>query len=231
MVAGAPGLPVVDGVGRIPGFVNSYTFQLGDETILIDTGLSRKAKKSVRALRDANVPLERVQRVLLTHYHPDHMGDAAFLLENSRAALSVHGDDAAYVDGRAKPPMSFLMRLLVRTHPAPIATLLKDGDRIGPLVVVHAPGHTRGEVAFYEPERKLLFSGDSVVEHKGHLTLPGRKYADNLEQAVRSLDRLRKLDVEVLLPGHGVPVTKDIPSLLDNLIARAPAAFLGRPSS
>jgi glyoxylase-like metal-dependent hydrolase (beta-lactamase superfamily II) len=232
MPAPTVGVPVVDGVGRIPGgFVNSYTFQQGDETYLIDTGFRRKAKPIVRAFQNANVPLARVGRVLLTHHHLDHMGGAAYLLQNMPAPLACHADDAAFVDGRAKPPMPLLMRLFARVRPAPVALTLKDGDQVGPLRVVHAPGHTPGEVAFYHPGRKILFSGDSVVERDGRLTLPAAKYAANLDQAVRSLARLRDLDVEVLLPGHGVPVMKDFASLLDDLVRRAPTEFLHRSSA
>jgi glyoxylase-like metal-dependent hydrolase (beta-lactamase superfamily II) len=224
------GIPVVDGIGQIPGFVNSYTYRVGEETYLIDTGFSRKAKLIVRAFHDAHVPLDRVGKILVTHHHVDHMGGAAFLLQNVHAPLACHGDDAPFVDGRAKAPMPLWMRLFLRVHPAPVALALKEGDRVGPLVVVHTPGHTPGEVAFYDPARKLLFSGDSVVEGHGRLTLPAPKYAANLERAVQSLQRLRALDVEVLLPGHGVPVTKNVASLLDDLIRRAPTDFLQRAS-
>lgn len=226
----APGTPVVAGVGRIPGFVNSYTFREGEETYLIDTGFSRKAKPIVRAFQDAKVPLDRVGKILLTHHHLDHAGGAAFLLENTHAQLACHGDDAPFVDGRAKVSMPPLMRLFVRVHPAPVAIALKDGDRVGPLVVIHTPGHTPGEVAFYDPVRKILFSGDSVVEQRGRLTLPAARFATNLEQAAQSLHRLRALDVELLLPGHGVPATKNVASLLDDLIRRAPTEFFRRPS-
>jgi hydroxyacylglutathione hydrolase len=222
------GAPVVDGVGRIPGFVNSYTYREGSETYLIDTGFSRKARPIVRAFRNANVPLATVGKVLLTHHHLDHMGGAAYLLENVHAPLACHTDDIPFVDGRMKAPMPLLMRLFVRIHPAPVAIALKDGDRVGPFLVVHTPGHTPGEVTFYHPARKLLFSGDAVVERNGHLTLPAAKYAANLGQAVESLARLRNLEVEVLLPGHGVPVMKNVGSLLDDLMQRAPARFLQR---
>lgn len=225
------GEPVVDSVGRIPGFVNSYTLREGDEILLIDTGFSRKAKPIVRAFRNARVPLTRLGKVLLTHHHIDHMGGAAFLVQNSHALLACHADDAPFVDGREKTPMSLLMRLFVRIHPAPVATVLKEGDRVGPLLVVHVPGHTPGEVVFYDPARKILFSGDALVERNGHLSLPAPRYAANLDQAIRSLARLRELDVEVLLPGHGVPVTKGYASLLDDLIRRAPAQFLQRSPS
>jgi len=223
-----PGSPVADGIGRIPGFVNSYVFREGEETYLIDTGLRRKAPAIVRAFRTADVPLTRVGRVLLTHHHMDHRGGAAYLLERSHAPIACHGNDAPYVDGSTKTPMSLWMRLLIRVRPAPVTTLLQEGDRVGPLVVVYVPGHTPGEVAFYHPARKILFSGDSVVERDGQLTLPGRKFASNLAQAVGSLSRLRELEVELLLPGHGVPVAKEVRSRIDDLIRRAPAAFLSR---
>jgi glyoxylase-like metal-dependent hydrolase (beta-lactamase superfamily II) len=222
------GEQVVDAVGRIPGFVNSYVFREGGETYLIDTGFARRARAIVRAFRRADVPLATVDRLLLTHHHVDHMGGAAYLRETTKAQVSCHQDDAPFVDGRLKPPMPLLMRLFVRTHPAPVGVSLKDGDRIGPLAVVHTPGHTPGEVVLYHAARKILFSGDAVVERKGKLTLPAASFAANLGQAVGSLAKVRSLEVETLLPGHGVPVTKDVSSRLDDLIQRAPREFLGR---
>jgi glyoxylase-like metal-dependent hydrolase (beta-lactamase superfamily II) len=221
---------VGDGVGRIPGFVNSYTYQTDDEIYLIDTGFSRTPTKILQAFRRSNVPIERVRKVLLTHHHVDHMGGAAFIQENLAAPLACHAEDIPFVEGRTKVQMPLLMRLFVRIHPARVAFPLQDHDHVGPLEVLHAPGHTPGELAFYEPARKILFTGDSVVERKGALTLPGKKYAANLDQAVRSLDRLRTLEIETLLPGHGVPVRKNVAGLLDDLIRRAPAEFLHRPA-
>lgn len=222
------GQMVTDGVGRIPGFVNCYTFQAGEETFLIDTGFRRKAQPVVRTFEAAHVPLTRIHRILLTHHHIDHRGGAAYLLEDSHAPISCHTDDAPFVEGQATAPMSFLMRLFARARPAPVATVLHDRDQVGPLTVIYTPGHTPGEVAFYEPARRILFSGDAVVEHDGRLTLPAPKYASNLEQAVRSLDRLRDLEIELLLPGHGAPVTKGVSDLLADLIRRAPQQYLQR---
>jgi glyoxylase-like metal-dependent hydrolase (beta-lactamase superfamily II) len=230
-VANPVGVPVADGVGHILGrFVNSYTYLEGDDIYLIDTGFYRKARPIVRAFRQANVPLTRARKVVLTHHHIDHMGGAAYLLENTHSPLSCHGDDAPFVDGRVKAPIPLLMRLLVRVHPAPVATVLKDGDKVGSLQVLHTPGHTPGEVVFYHPARKILFSGDAVVERKGRLTLPGPRIASNVSQAVQSLSRLQALNAELLLPGHGLPVSKDVGPLLDDLIRRAPREFLGRSS-
>ncbi len=221
---------MVDGVARIPGFVNCYTYSEGGETFLIDTGISRKAKSIVRAFKGSNVPMARVGKILLTHWHADHMGGAAYLVENFHLPLACHVDDAPFVDGRVKDPTPLLLRLFMRIHHAPVTTSLKDGDRVGPLLVVHTPGHTPGEVVYYHPTRKILFSGDALVERKGQLTMPAVRFANSLERAVKSLSRIRELDVEVLLPGHGVPVKGNFAALLDDLIKRAPAEFLGRAS-
>ena len=223
------GQAVAEGVGRIPGFVNCYTFVAGDDTYVIDTGVRRGAQPIVRAFREAGVPLSQVRRVLLTHHHIDHRAGAAYLLEHASAPISCHAEDVPFVDGSSRASMSFLMRMFLRPRPAPVATVLHEGDRVGPLEVIHLPGHTPGEVAFYEPRRKILFSGDSVVERNGHLTMPAPRYAANLEQAVRSLERLRTVEVELLLPGHGEPVTRGFSDLLADLIRRAPAQFL-RPA-
>ena len=225
-VQASVGEPVVDGVSRIPGFVNCYVYRTGDATFLIDTGFRRKAQPIVRAFRDARVPLTEVRRLLLTHHHFDHRGGAAYLGERSHAPVACHADDAPFVDGSSKAPMALWMRLLLRPRPAPVATVLKEGDSVGPLTVIHTPGHPPGEVGFYDAARKLLFSGDAVVEHEGRLTLPAPKYAADLAQAVRSLERLRTLPIEVLLPGHGIPVTKRVPDLLADLIQRASGQFL-----
>jgi glyoxylase-like metal-dependent hydrolase (beta-lactamase superfamily II) len=220
------GEAVADGVGRIPGFVNSYTVRRGTTILLIDTTFSRRAKPLVRAFHAAGVPLEEVNRVLLTHHHVDHMGGAACLAEATHAPVACHGGDVEYVDGRRKQPMPLLMRLLVRVHPVSVSSILSDGDKVDGLSVLHVPGHTPGEIALYDAERRILYSGDSVVEHRGRLTLPGRRFASNLVQAVHSLGRLRSLDIELLLPGHGEPVSRDVAGLLDDLIRRAPGEFL-----
>ncbi|HTP54728.1 MAG TPA: MBL fold metallo-hydrolase [Thermoplasmata archaeon] len=223
--APAPGTAVAEGVGRIPGFVNAYTFADGEETVLIDTGFNRRARSIVRAFGAAGVPLDRVRKVLLTHHHVDHMGGAAFLREATGAPLACHPEDTPLVDGRARARMPLLLRLFVRVHPAPVAVALHDGDRVGSLEVVHTPGHTPGEVVLFDRSRKILFSGDAVVHRKGRLTLPGRRYASDLGQAIRSLARVRALAPEILLPGHGEPVTHDVVAQLDELIRRAPTEF------
>jgi len=68
------------------------------------------------------------------------------------------------------------------------------------LEVIHTPGHTPGSVCYYEPNKKWLFSGDTVFAHGafGRVDLPG----GNGFELINSLRRLAELDVERLYPGH-----------------------------
>ncbi|MGI0131006.1 MAG: MBL fold metallo-hydrolase [Thermoplasmata archaeon] len=218
---------VDEGVGCIAGFVNAYVVEDPSGTCLIDTTMSKSAKPVRKAFERAGVPLSQIRSILLTHQHIDHVGGAAEVQGSSQAIVACHAADAPFVDGRTPPKLPALLRLFVKVRPVGVQRTLGQGDRVGPLEVIFVPGHTVGEVAFYHAGRKLLFSGDAVVERKGVLTLPAPRFAADLRQAVESLRLLRQLDVETLLPGHGVPVRKNVQGLLDDLIARAPREFLG----
>jgi glyoxylase-like metal-dependent hydrolase (beta-lactamase superfamily II) len=86
--------------------------------------------------------------------------------------------------------------------------LLEEGvaleSWVGPLEVIHTPGHSPGHCCLYAPRQRLLFSSDHVIEnitpHVGWL--PGR---DMLGEYLASLERLANLDVERILPAHGFP--------------------------
>lgn len=220
------GEAVAEGIGRVPGFVNAYVVEDPSGIYLIDTTMSGTAKPVRKAFERAGKSVDKVGTILLTHQHVDHIRGAAELERLSHAVVGCHSADAPYVDGRLPPRMSSFMRFFVRVRPVAVQRSLADGDMVGPFRVIFTPGHTVGEVAFYLPERRILFSGDSVVERRGALTLPAASFAANIRQAVASLQILRKLDVELLLPGHGVPVRRDVGAQLDDLIARAPNEFL-----
>ena len=222
------GESVAEGVGRIAGFVNAFTFEDATGLYVIDTTISKTAHPVRKAFERAGVPLQRVGTILLSHQHIDHVRGARVLRERSRARVACHEADAPYVDGRLSPRMPWILRLFMGVPRSPVDLTVKDGDRVGPFQVVHVPGHTPGEVAFYHSERKLLFSGDSVIESKGRLTMGGPRVASDIREAVGSLQRLRRLEVELLLPGHGLPVRTDISGKLDELIARADREFLSR---
>jgi glyoxylase-like metal-dependent hydrolase (beta-lactamase superfamily II) len=78
------------------------------------------------------------------------------------------------------------------------------GEDIHLLVV---PGHTSGDIAVYHPRSKILFAGDAILEGMDPYIRP-----DSIDTKtwIKNLERLKKLDIEWILPGHGVLSKLDI---------------------
>ncbi len=205
----APGLGVVRAWG-----VNSYLLREGSSTYLIDSGLIERAPAIVKAIRAAGMRVEDLTHILLTHQHSDHAGGAAFLQWRSDATVACHERDADAVEGKAPRLGPWFARTFFRTHPVAVDRRLKDGDAIGPFTVVHLPGHTPGSVAFYHASRKILFAGDAVVTSRGRATLSSPWATYDRDEAIRSLEKLTKLSIDVLVPGHGEPLTHGVGSAL-----------------
>ena len=98
-------------------------------------------------------------------------------------------------------------------EPFTVDETFKDGDPIdaaGGLIAYHTPGHTPGHTSYYQPERKLLFSGDlffGAEEEKVLLTLP--EFTHHSPTALISARRMNQLSVDSLLTYHGGPVLKN----------------------
>lgn len=154
----------------------------------------------VRALGDA-----AVERIVITHTHWDHIGDAAELKSKLGAPIVAH----PLAVGNLTTPGSTLTRLPYEIAPAPPDELVNEGDMI-PLgehrfTVIHLPGHEPSHIVLYsEPDRVIL--GGDVLFPNGH----GRTDLPGSDQSImnQSLARLAKLPGDVTVyPGHGEPTT------------------------
>jgi glyoxylase-like metal-dependent hydrolase (beta-lactamase superfamily II) len=68
------------------------------------------------------------------------------------------------------------------------------------LHVLTVEGHTPGDIAIYHSESKILFSGDAILEGMNPYVRPD---SIDIETWIRNLERLKKLDIEWICPGHG----------------------------
>ena len=113
------------------------------------------------------------------------------------------------IEGRERPrsagALQSLIFAIIRVGPVNVNVKANDGDIIEGYKVIYAPGHTPGSTAYFKDG--LLFTGDAIVEHGGKPVLPPRMFTLNMDEAVRSFNKLLSLKPRVIYPGHGNPIT------------------------
>lgn len=146
-----------------------------------------------------------VTKILLTHSHWDHIADVKQLKEIYQALVHIHPLDAPNLQ---KPGADGLPCWLNIPGVQP-DILLEEGMRvpIGKLnfEVLHTPGHSAGCVCFYEPQQKVLFSGDTLFKGTiGNLSFP----TSQPSLMWSSLAKLAQLPAGTqVFPGHGPETT------------------------
>ncbi|RIL06585.1 MAG: hypothetical protein DCC71_06290 [Proteobacteria bacterium] len=191
-------------VARIPtptplgvGDINSYLIlppRDGEGGVtLVDTGV--KTPESFEALRSGlkehGVAIEDIERILVTHAHMDHFGQAKRIRDLSGARVYASAREAELMRTHFSPSgdrRAFVMRYFERwgvprehfaresqmaelarriQDPIDVDGTLDDGDEVIVhelrLRVVATPGHCDGHIVFHEPAMRLMFSGDHLL--------------------------------------------------------------------
>ena len=183
---------------------------------------------------------EDIERIIVTHGHVDHTGSATEIRKAAGNSIGfyIHPEDnwliseerypdymwSTRADGltavagipdreveKIKQRFAFFREL---SDPVDNVLFLSDGDEFSGngyhLKVIHTPGHTAGSVCLYEPQQKILFSGDNMIKHITPNPLVdirkyGRRDTDyqSLPTFLNSLDKISKLDVRFVFSGHG----------------------------
>jgi glyoxylase-like metal-dependent hydrolase (beta-lactamase superfamily II) len=215
---------------------NWYLITESGRFTVVDAGLPGHYRVFLQGLQSLGGKLSDIEAIILTHAHADHTGFAQRLSEQSGAPIYVHQDDYVMAQRILQLPWFGLLGNAWRSHGRTIlwqaiqagvlqmpriskAVRFKDGDVLdipGKPCVLHTPGHSAGQVAFYIPARASLLSGDTLSTRNmltgqyGQPQLLGASLNANHRQARASLERLKELGTITLLPGHGQPWTGDL---------------------
>jgi glyoxylase-like metal-dependent hydrolase (beta-lactamase superfamily II) len=111
---------------------------------------------------------------------------------------------------------------------AKVTRPLRDGERLElagrAFEVQHRPGHSPSDTVFWDAERRILICADHLIAHISSNPLLSRPLDGSDERPkalvtyLRSLAQTRELPAEVLLPGHGEPITDHV-ALIDERFA------------
>ncbi len=213
---------------RMGGHVHAFLIVEDDGLTLIDTLFDTDGKRVLKAINALGKSPRDLKRIVLTHGHRSHLGGVAALKAVSGATVYAHEAEVDIVEGARKAqgvtllpmrpfltnlqtyPLQLGLALGIGKHPpCPVDQPLGGGDRLGSLQVLHAPGHSPGHLAFWWPERRVLFAGDAIATWPA---FDAGWYAFNLNerQHRESIHRMADLEPAVLAVGHGEPMTTNV---------------------
>ncbi len=169
-------------------FENGFTpvvLNTGSEVILFDTGLGAGPRPNAGLLTErltaAGIAPEQVDIVVLTHFHPDHIGglmeDGAPTFPNARYVASAAEYDFWSPEDKLSGPTERVAKL-TQANVVPLAekmTMISDGqDVVSGVTAVAAAGHTPGHTVYHvESEgRRLLIAADTANHYVASLQRP-----------------------------------------------------------
>jgi glyoxylase-like metal-dependent hydrolase (beta-lactamase superfamily II) len=219
------------------GRVNCYLVD-DDPLTLVDTGPNSglALDQLERALAEHGRKVEDLERIVLTHHHPDHEGLLAILKRRSGAEVCALDrmepwlrdwrDEMKSEDGHSAALMrrhgvdADVVALLEALSQgfrawgssAPVDTALSDGGELAfagrTWKVHHRPGHSSTDTLFHDPERREAIGGDHLLAHISSNPLASKDQPQALVSYLRSLRSTQAMeDLDTVLPGHGEPVT------------------------
>ena len=163
-----------------------------DKKIIIDTG-DRAERLLIKQFLSKVVDLKKVDFVIFTHLHYDHIGNFD-IFEN----CMYYASKESIEDFKRMPESAVLQRDMAERFKA--VNLNPLPGIFGGLRVIHTPGHTRGSVCLWYEKEKVLFSGDTLFFNRnlGRTDLPTSVPGKMQE----SVTKLVEFNYKILCPGH-----------------------------
>jgi len=174
-------------------YVMPYAITSRGETLLVDCGWATDDSYAALSeqLNEIGIGIDEITKLVLTHAHPDHCGLAGRLHEESKCEVYMHEIEVDFLRTRYTEPEEILKRMAVWLKEHGVAQddvedlergsmpvrffvdtvepdkPVKGGETIDvgdfTFEVIWTPGHSPGHICLYEPNHRLMISGDHVL--------------------------------------------------------------------
>jgi glyoxylase-like metal-dependent hydrolase (beta-lactamase superfamily II) len=198
--------------------VNAGIIQTPESIIFIDSGMSAYSGAYLWNFAKERMRGDEDLYLILTHKDSDHCFGMDEIKKHG-ATIIAHKYTAQIIAEEGNLSSNKIVKMIKRTYTQEVLgvpvlsvpdqiinhdTVLNLGDEIRLLVV---PGHTPGDIAVYYPRSKVLFAGDAILEGIDPYLRP-----DSISSVtwIKNLERMKKLDIEWIHPGHGALSKPDI---------------------
>ncbi len=178
---------------------------------LIDAGLEKDANVITKKIRKKWGSLEKIERIVFTHRHNDHTGGLATFIKEmttisapesplERVEIVCHEDEAPYFVNNLRAQLINPNRIV--KHEEIIDEELK-------LKTIHVPGHSWGHICLLLEKERLIFVGDLFMFVPLGLYPTFKRFADDYNQYIETIDIILDYDWDFAIPSH--MVAKKIP--------------------
>jgi hydroxyacylglutathione hydrolase len=197
-------MKVTDNIELIDGtMANCYAVKFEGKNILIDTGTKGSSKKIIEYYKKKNT---KPDMVLITHYHPDHVGGLKAIKTEFNPEIYVPDAEVGVISGTEKmtPAKSLASRMVAGFMKSePVEDLKKASDlKMEGIEVVETPGHTPGSTSYYFKNEDTIFVGDAVVVSSDKLGL-NKTFTLDMQKAEESRKKIIDSPAKIILSGHG----------------------------
>jgi len=205
---------------------NNILLKGPDGAVLIDSGYSRHAPLTLALLASAQGLGEApLARLVNTHCHSDHIGGNAAIKARYGCPIALPLAEAPLIDDWNEQTLLFAYADQYAPRFAYDETIRPGETHIwGDLewLALAAPGHDMAALVFYNPEHRILVSGDALWANGYGLIMPREVDPAALPATRATLEMLARLDMRVVIPGHGEPFA-DAAAALERAFARTTA--------
>lgn len=196
-----------------------------DSVVLVDAGVTNSLPEIKKAMEDANIPFEKLNKIIVTHQDIDHIGGIKSILDElPEVKVLAHEEDKPYIQGEKKLirlNSNFMNRInslpkeerekildMFENVHVEVNMTLTDGEELtycGGIIVIHTPGHTPGHICLYHKKTKTLIVGDAMNVVDGQLIGPNKQTMNEEEAriAINSLKKFEEYDIENVISYHG----------------------------